>query len=219
MQREPILWAQHASSMRTRIARRWDQESQAMVPVIDEETGEPVIEKIPQRAHLGSSDYDKPELVKHVGWMLVLRHDGHEVFFKLTNAAAQENLNESYCHFMRAKARHFGWLNVGRCPLAAVAAGEVKREQLADRSVKGEPCPNSTSSRPCKHYIAERDARRDRNKKREAKRDAAFKPEAERMLEAQRQQTTEIVSGVGAVLADAIKGVLVAAPEAEPKKK
>jgi hypothetical protein len=205
---EPILWAHKVT--RAKPVLRLNPETGQREQVIDDETGEPVTERIPQIGHVG--DYENPVAMRRPGWVHVLKHDGHEVRVKLTNAAAQEDLNHSYANFMRAKIRHFGWVIVGTCPLVAVASGDIRKQHLAARSLLTErACERGSFGElnPCRHYLAERDARRARHGVLEARRNSSFKPEADRLIEAQAKQTTEIVTGVGGAIADALRGVLV----------
>lgn len=214
---EPILWTQHAKPLRSRPVRQFNPESGEVEFVINEDTGEPLLERIPQVGHDGG--YDDPKKFKRYGFVNLLRHDGHQVFAKLTNAAAQTDLNASYVHFMRAKHSYFGWFPVGQCPLSALAAGTIQKKHIAAKDIlKDRPCDRAACNefKPCKHYIAERDARRARHAKAEKKRIESFKDDSVKMLEAQQKQTTDIVEGIGDKFSEALRGFV--APADEKKK-
>lgn len=221
---EPIMWAQFAEAQRHgKPVRRPNPETGELEVVVDPETGEPVLEKFPQVGYVGALNQpnDEPARMRIRGWVRVLKHDGHEINQKLTNAAAQDNLNASYVHFMRAKARHYGWFPVGKCPLVALAAQEIQSSQIVAKDIlKDRACAAGTSNevRPCKHYLAERDARRARHAKNEAKRLKALRSDDEKAADVAAKQTVDIVTGVGDTIASAI-GTLAARLEPEKGKK
>ncbi len=211
---EPILWANKA--VRKIPVKQFNEASGQMEDVFDDETGARVFEKIPQRAHVGG-DYDNPIPSKHVTWLHMLRHDGHEVRVKLTNAAADLDTDASFARERRAKARYFGWLLVGVCPLTQVAAGDVQKGQLMAKEIRdARPCERGACSeaRPCAHYTAERQARRALQAKETSRLEKSNRSEAEKLISAQQEQTKEIVTGVAGELAKAIATIV---PE-RPKK-
>jgi hypothetical protein len=221
MAREPVLWCAAAKSQRTIPARRWNPETQQMESVIDIETGLPVIEKIPQRPHDGDSPPDKPTFANLRRWIHVLRHDGHVVRMPINMAAADVEGLDFVGRERRAKARHYGWIPVGMCPLALLAAGDLRPQQLAmlgvaepetierkARELRVEACDPRKCGEvsPCPHYLQEEKARKERQNRRQAKINAAFQSEADKLLKGQQQQTSEIVAGVSKVMAETFAG-------------
>jgi hypothetical protein len=203
---EPILWADAAKSQRRIPARRYNAAIGAMEDIFDDDTGERLYEKIPQRGHVGG-DYERPVLGKAT-WMHVLRHDGHVVRHKLTCAAADYDMSQLTSQERKAKARHFGWIPVGHCPIALVVSGEVKSGQLIAKDLRGitTPCVHGTygETKPCTHYLAEEAARKALQAKKQAASDKRMQPEAEKLIAAQQTQTKEIVAGIGDALAKVI---------------
>lgn len=200
---EPILWANHAK--RTQPAMQWNPDLRAFEPVIDPDTGEPRLEKIPQRAHDGDGDPFKPKSLTlvHATWIHYLRHDGHCVRVKLTNAAADLDVDQKIAKYHQAKARWFGWIPLSACPCALRVGGQISQAQLrSDDAKHGDPCPPGSHSetRPCPHLVAERAVRQAARKKIQAARDLTFQPEAEKLLRGQQQQTNEIVSALTEVV-------------------
>ncbi|HUR48207.1 MAG TPA: hypothetical protein VMY88_01570 [Acidimicrobiales bacterium] len=195
---EPILWAHKAEKLRKIPARRWNPEAGAMEEAFDDDTGQPVYEKIPQRGHV-AGDYDNPVPSPHARWLHVLRHDGHVVRVPLTCAAADLDGAQLTSQERRAKARHFGWIPVGSCPLAMVETGELKAGQLIAKAIRGqEMCKHGSygPNKPCPHYIAEEAARKELQKKATAKREKAHQSEADKLVAAQADQTKEIVGAI-----------------------
>jgi hypothetical protein len=219
MAREPVLWAHKADRHRTLIAKVFNPATGQLEPVIDPDTGLPVREKVPQRAHDGNStNYDNPPLARMQRWMHVLRHDGHVVRMVINMAAADIEGADFVGRERRAKALFFGWIPVGMCPFAMLASGQLRPQQVvmlgggdqaqiedAARAARARACDPRTcsESRPCEHYIAEERARKDRQKRKQAKTDAGFQSEADRLLKGQEQQTEKIVTGVSEAMAKA----------------
>jgi len=202
---EPILWAHAAESARKIPAKKFNPATGQVEQQFDPETGEPLFEKIPQRAHDGDSDYKKPALIRGVTWIEYLRHDGHVVRVKLTNGAAHLDTDTNYAKEKLAKARFFGWIRKGHCPLALVDMGEIKVNHIASESVRdGKRCAAGSfgEAKWCEHYIAEEAARKVRRQKAQAKRDLQTESAEQKLLRGQQEQTKEIVQG----LADALRG-------------
>ncbi len=208
---EPILWANKAAAMRRRVAKRWNPATEQMETLIDDETGEPMIEKVPQRGHPGDPmSYMRSDLqpLRMQRWWHVLKHCGNETRVVTTNAAAQADPDTKYKQFIHAKGNYFGWIPVGTCPVLMRITGDIRANQLAAESLKvgSEACAHGSFSedRPCPHYYAERDARIARHNRKQGKRDRQFAPDAEKALVAQKQQTTEIAQAVGAAVSTAM---------------
>lgn len=205
---EPILWAHKAEKLRKIPARRWNPEAGVMEEAFDEDTGQPVYEKIPQRGHV-AGDYDNPIASSQARWLHVLRHDGHVVRVPLTCAAADLDGAQLTAQERRAKARYFGWIPVGSCPLAMVETGEIKAGQLIAKIIRGQEMCKLGSygpAKPCPHYLAEEAARKDLQRRETVRREKSHQSEADKLIAAQSEQTKEIVSGVAGALADAIRG-------------
>jgi hypothetical protein len=221
---EPILWAHKAAATRTRVARRWNDATQKLEVVIDEDTGLPVRERIPQRAHEAASGYSDPRLSRHQRSLYVLQHDGTLIHIPLTMGAGDVDGLDHVGKYMRAKARHFGWLPVGQCPIRAVAAGTVQPHQLRDAELRASVADGTARAcqgqhneeRWCPHFVAEEKARKEANARVQAKRAAANQSEADKLIRAGQQQTKDIVSGVATALADAIRSTQ---PEPAPRSK
>ena len=198
---DPILWCYRGArgdANRRVPAKKFNPETRQMEDVFDEETGGRVFERVPQRPHV-AGDYDNPELAKRGDWLHVLRHDGHVVRMKLTNAAADRDLDAPGARERRAKARHLGWIPVGHCPLVLLISRELQKGQLAARHLLEEQAcqPGEYSeTKPCRHYLVEEAARRARNLKEQTKLARKHQSEAEKMIAAQREQTGEIVTAI-----------------------
>lgn len=218
---EPILWANKAGASRTKLVRKYDPETGKMEVVIDPVTEQPLREKIPQTAHRGGSDYDDPQLDKRIrAYLHVLTHAGNEVRMRINMGAADVEGADFYGRERTAKMRYFGWIRVGECPIAARVAGRLQKHQIVAKDLRDakDACEAGTCSedRPCRHYELERDARRARQAKAQAARDATMRTEAEKLIAAQKQQTTEIVTGVATAIGDALKSALQPQPPAPP---
>lgn len=215
---EPILWAHKAAATRTQVARKFNPESGQMEVVIDEDTGLPVREKVPQIGH-EDGDYDKPKTDTGIRrWMHVLRHDGHVVRAVVNMAAADTEGADFYGRVVRMKARALGWILVGRCPVAMRVSGQLRAHQIADLDVRKaeRACERSSEQQPCPHYLAEEAARKARHARTQERIAKAFKSDADKLIAAQKEATSDIVSGVANVLADAIKSVSQPQPAAPP---
>src|SRR5690242_13691251 len=209
----PILWAHHAKSQRE--VRR-------------NVGGKIVVEKIPQRGHVGNSDYDKPEIQRGQRWAHVVDHAGNAVRVPLTTGASlfiDAVEDQGYEKYQRAKFRGLGWYDVGRCPCAMLANGELQASHFASPEVAAsEACRPGTykESAPCPHSVAEMRARQAQQKIVQAEKDERFKPEAEKILAGQREQTKEIASSIADTMAGAVREIVKALPQAaapEPQEK
>lgn len=223
---EPILWAHRAQQTRTQLARRWNPTSQTMEVVVDDETGQPVRERVPQRAHDPAGGYDAPRLARMSRWLHVCTQQGNTVRVPISMAAADAEGTDHYGKMVRAKAQHLGWLPVGQCPLRLLAAGAVQRHQLVDPALReaasknAAPCSGQHGEeRPCPHYLAEETARKAAQARRQAKVDAAYKTDADKVIASNQQQTRDIVSGVAGALADALRAAQPEAPAPTPRSR
>ncbi len=186
MNREAIHW-----STTTNDSNRRERERVTMV------NGERRVERLPQRGHLG--DYDDKRPAPGQRSVKVLRDSGQEINMVVTSSAADLNPNTTFGMYQKAKAKHFGWLPLAMCPCALHLAGEMDAAHFADKSiVASKPCARGSFSEkePCAHLVAEKAARIKRHAAISARRDAGFKDSGEKMIEAQREQTTALVGAL-----------------------
>lgn len=211
---EPILWANKAKRMRVQVAKQYNPKTKELEVIVDDDTGEPVMEKIPQRGHVGERFMsENPKIRNSQRWVHWLKHCGNEARVPVTNAAAQIDPDTKFKQFITTKSKHFGWIPVGHCPIALIFAGGLRRNQLADKELKKaledekvSPCQHGSYGErmPCKHYIAEREARRLRKKKLQTKRDKQFQGDAEKAMEAQREAQREQTSAIAELVAKTV---------------
>jgi hypothetical protein len=215
---EPILWSHHAGKTRTQVARVWNADAGEWEVAIDEDTGLPIREKIPQSGH-EDGDYDKPNVDRNINRAIhFLRHDGHVTRNVINMAAADIEGVDFVGKVVRQKARFLGWIPVGRCPIAMRQSGALKKHQIACKDLRDaeKACESSSEKKPCPHYFQEEAARKTRQKATQAKKTAAMQTDADKMIAAQQAQTKDIVTGVAGVLADAIKSLKEQAPADPP---
>lgn len=149
--------------------------------------GELIIERIPQRGHIGTHDefvVDK----RGIRFLTVIRHDGHIVHSVLTNGAADLDDTASYGQYIRAKHRKLGWYGVGECPCALVAARSLSPDTMLHAPNRtSDPCDPGTYShdKPCPHSKAELAARQSRQAKLMAAKEAAYVDPSKAILEGQ----------------------------------
>jgi hypothetical protein len=208
-----ILWTQHAKVQRE--VRR-------------QVGGKIVVEKIPQRGHAGGSDYDKPTIQAGQRWAHVVDHAGNAVRVPLTTGASlfvddgEEQGN--YARIQRMKFRALGWYPVGSCPCALLLSGEMRTSHFADQDVAAQaPCkPKTYSERePCPHAVAEQKARQKQQHALMLEKAEKFKPEVEKILAGQREQTKEIAAAITESMGSTVKSILEAtrAAPADPPEK
>lgn len=201
---EPILWVNKAQRSAT--------------VVVD---GEQRTERIPQRGHTGSSDYDRPELARFKRWERYIKACGTDARVPLTNAAAHLQHDDGYGKMIHRKGRALGWIPRGNCPCTMLLAGELLPKHIVDKSLlTQQPCAPRTYNveEPCPHLLAEQKARQAAHTERERKRAISLKSEVEKLLEGQKEQTKEIVGAVATGMKEAIEAVMAAAPQ-QPKGK
>jgi hypothetical protein len=192
MNREAIFWTTTTPGYN-------DSDRQRMVVVDDVVRGKPVkkraVEKFPQRGHLG--DYEDRRTAPGERWMLVVRHDGHEVRAVLTNAAAHMDSATGYGRYVRGKARALGWFDPGQCPCALLLTRELDADQVVSEEVRnGTPCAPNTYNRTnrCPHSIAEKNARMEVTRAITEDREEAMKSKEDKVLEALKEQTEALTA-------------------------
>ena len=217
MEREPIFWTttQPGYNDRDRMRTR-----------VDEETGELVVERFPQRGHDGDYDDHKPA-ERGLRYVNMVRHEGHIVPVVLTNAAAHLDHTDSFGRYQIATARNHGWFCLDECPRALVATGTISERSIVDKSQHGEaPCDPGTYSadRMCRHAQAELKARRARNVKLEANREQAHKNDTQKLIDAHRGDNQALIdaliaqgSDTKALLEQLTKALLKAEAKIETK--
>lgn len=197
MSSTPTLWAEQNKTPGRKIrAKEWDRKQGAWVDVVDAR-GNPVYERAPAVGVIGDpSTGMRPWAGGRNRTVRFLRHDGHITTVTLTGAAAAVPDDQSYAESTRAKADHFGWVEFGHCPVEDAITrprfGVLKLASSANRSDadanrrcshwwRGGPIGNST---PCKHWLAEIDARRAAHVAQDATYAEAMKTGADRQADA-----------------------------------
>lgn len=188
MNREPIFWTTTTPGYNAS-----DRERRVWVDDVlpnGKKIRKQATEKFPQRGHLG--DYETRFQAPGERWMLVVRHDGHEVRAVLTNGAAHMDSATGYGQYVRAKARALGWYDPRQCPCALLATGGLQPEHIVSEEVKAaEPCrPGAYDPKKerCPHSIAEKAARMAATKEIQDQREIAFKTKEDKLLEVMREQ-------------------------------
>lgn len=182
MNREPIFW--------TTTTPGFNDSDRARTIMVE---GKRRTEKFPQRGHVG--DYDDRKIAPGDRWMLVVRHDGHEVRAVLTNGAAHMDTATAYAQYVRVKGHRLGWYNPGQCPCALIATKELSKDAVVSDEVRnGTPCPPSSYSlkNRCPHSSAEQAARQAVHKAVQDERELAFKSKEDKILDAMREQTAAL---------------------------
>lgn len=154
-------------------------------------------EKFPQRGHAG--DYEDRRAANGVRSILMVRADGNEAHIVLTNAAAHLDPTTPYGQYVMMKARHEGWFAVAQCPAALISTGDLREDTVLVESIlKAQPCQRGTysSAEPCPHAIAERDARRAKQKSISDSKELASKSSGQITAEAQANMAEVVARAV-----------------------
>lgn len=223
--REPVCWANVAESTRTRVAFVW-KDGQRVAHT--DEHGRPITERVPQGAQYGTpiGGLQPAPVRSHVK---VLRPEGWLADIRVSQGAAHDPValgDRSYESYMLDhKGRGEGWIQMGQCPAAlAISTDSLGRAMLpvdkivardvvlGKEGVPAVPClPHTVGVRnpPCKHFIAEQEARLKINKAFRPKLEAAFKSDEAKLAEVQNQalthamgRMTEVADNMAAVLAE-----------------
>lgn len=169
----PIMWADQNSKFR-RPARRWNAATGELEPVLDD-LGRPAFERVPQTGKVGVvrqvEDIKAARAMSEPRSVKFLRDDGNEIDAPIRSAAAaghgDQGSDNSFARYVLAKAKFYGWIQVGSCPADLVARRERTLLQMTSRPLralieKGEACKShevGANKPPCRHYILEREAR------------------------------------------------------------
>jgi len=204
--REPIFWT--AVGMPS--YNKGDRE------VASFKNGRRVVEKVPQRAHIGAYD-DRRQNTNYERWQLVVRHDGHTVRQVLTTAAAHTDANTTYAQNQRNKAMALGWFKLHQCPLALVRTGQMSADKIAatDMLKPTETACSGAQKEPCVHALAEIAARQLIRQEESAVQARAYRGPMEKMMEANRANVEATVKGLTEALTAA--STVSAAPSAKGK--
>lgn len=234
--KEPVCWANEAPNTRQRHAFKWEKGEDGQWRRVQSRNaqGEALMERIPQGAQFGTpiAGLTPAPIRSHVR---VLRHDGVIADVRINQGAAHDSAmygDTSYEHYMMGlKGRKLGWIRMGQCP-AAMALTSDERGPLLPRSaiaagdvvLDGKPCPAEHVGRnnpPCRHFIAEQEARMKRAKA-QGERDAAiFKSDEAKLLEGQQKIANEQTAAIGTAIGTMTKAVeaLAARETAKDAKK
>jgi hypothetical protein len=161
MANEPVMWVRSQHKGAFRRPRVWDEKKQRYVQPVDE-FDRPLIERVPAKGYVGN-DLANMRPMPGNRSVTFLRADGNIVDVPLTTGASLPVRENEYRSDRLRKARYFGWLPVGCCPLREVVKGLSKQHLLAREAREGEPCPDHElggENPPCPHYLAELKARR-----------------------------------------------------------
>lgn len=195
----PILWTDRDYLNRARRpAKRWNADGK-LEPVTDD-LGRPAFERVPQTGRVGVvrqvEDIASTKPMQEVRSVKMLRDDGHEVHCPIRSAAAaghgEKGSDNSMSRYVFAKAKHNGWIPEGACPVDLVLRRERSHLQLYSQEVRKaverrDACaPHEVGAKnpPCRHYVAERDARGARRLKEHEAQEARNKSAAERTTDA-----------------------------------
>ncbi|MCX5741875.1 MAG: hypothetical protein NT062_05160, partial [Proteobacteria bacterium] len=143
--------------------------------------GDLVVERLPSLCHdqIGSDDFHANARTRYV---TIVRDNGCTVPLVLTCASSDLDTSQGFAQYQRAKARHYGWFPLAACPLELVTGTvgvppTLRADQLAI-STDDVACAAGTYSEdaPCRHAVAEIQARRTRwNRIQQAREDEANK--------------------------------------------
>ena len=139
-----------------------------------------------------------------VRWRLMLDSYGNDCRVPLTTAAALVRPRGKYSDDKYDAMLRKGWFPYGKCPLASVAAGELSEDHLHEAIHGKRACDAKSTSDyldadkglpgPCKHALAEKAVRQKANHAKDRKQALAYKPEAQKLLEQNARDQSEIMS-------------------------
>lgn len=207
---EPVCWANEAPNTRQRHAFKWakGEDGQFRRVQSTNDRGEPLMERIPQGAQYGTpiGGLKPAPIQSHVR---VLRHDGTIADVRVNQGAAHDPAatgDTSYQHYMLGlKGRKLGWIRVGQCPAAMALSSDERGPLLRSGAIgvgnwtaiaapdvvnDGRPCPAEMVGRhnpPCRHFVAEQEARLARAKAQSRVDAEIFKTDEAKLLEGQQK--------------------------------
>lgn len=227
--REAVCWINVADGTRSRVAFVWKDGQR--VPNRDEH-GRMITERVPQGAQYGTplgglTSAPVRSSVK------VMRWEGWLSDVRVNQAAAHDATgmgDTSYENYMIGhKGRGEGWVQMGQCPAAlALSTDQVGRPLLPQDKIAapevvldGKPClPQMVGVRnpPCRHFVAEQEARLKLNGHLRPKLEAAYRSDEAKLAEAQNASLTGAITKMSEV-AENIAAVLVESRTAPTKEK
>lgn len=184
--KEPVYWGTQKKQGERVRAKRWNEKTKSWILAVDDR-GQPLYEKVPQVGYVGPLNNARP--MRSVRAIRYLRADGHITHVCVTNAAAHvHGADDSYLRDRRAKAKHFGWIEVGTCPVVEVLSRRLNAVDLiSDVARNGKPCgvdEVGPDSPPCQHFLAEERARKQVRADENRKANEADKSESMKQTEA-----------------------------------
>ena len=162
----PICWAEIANDPKQRIFAAFKWENGVRVQSKDPNTGAPLYDRRPLRAHYGNNLTGVRD-AGIVSTEMYLRHDGIVTNVKINNSPAHHvDGDDRYQRNITRKARHFGWIKVGECPALQVSLGAIEPHRILAESARVKPCSHEVLGKhnpPCPHFLAEYEARSKRS--------------------------------------------------------
>lgn len=213
MSTEAVMWAKRGPVIQRR-ARVWDASQNQWINPVDE-LGRPVMERVPATGKVGlvrvAADIETLKPQRERRFISYLHADGNVCNDPIRSAAAsQPGTDTSMEVYLRQKARALGWIEVGTCPVDEVIRRVVTLQAIASPDVrtaaeKRDPCrvgdfgPNKP---PCKHFLAEEAARKERRRKETDNRETKMKSGAEVQAEKQTEAMLNLADSLRAGAAD-----------------
>lgn len=193
----PICWAEIATQPTNRIFHAFKWEDGKRVQSRDTLTGAPLFDRRPLRAHLGNNltgvrDANVASTVKF------LRGDGIIADIKVNNGPGHVvDGDDRYQRNVMRKHRHFGGVVVGECPALLVALGMIPPHTVLAADARTAPCSHETlgpRNAPCRHFVAEHNARKAKALENHGKLLESFKSAEAKLVEAQAKAAQDSVA-------------------------
>lgn len=213
MSTEAVLWAKRGPVIQRR-ARVWDPVQNQWINPVDE-LGRPVMERVPATGKVGlvrvAADIDTLKAQRERRYISYLHADGNICNDPIrSSAASQPGTDNSMEVYVRQKGRALGWIEVGACPVDEVIRRVIAPQAIAAPEVraavdKREPCrlgDFGPGKPPCKHFIAEEAARKERRRKETEAREMKMKSGAEVQAEKQTEAMLNLADSLRAGAAD-----------------
>lgn len=210
---EATMWAKRGA-IPLRKARVWNAASKEWETPVDDE-GRPLMERVPQSGKVGLvrqvADIDGLRPMRERRFIAFLHADGNVCNDVIRGAAASEpGSDRSFEAYVRAKAKHHGWIEQGACPVDEamrrnIFSGALVAKENKDALAKKQSCPVSelgAGRPPCAHFIAEEVARKARRSADSERREEAHRSAADRQTDA----LVDLVSNLNRTTAPAKPG-------------
>lgn len=222
----PICWAEIANKPENRVFRAFKWENGRRVPSNDPNTGAPLFDRRPLKAHYGNNMTGVRE-APVTSVIKFLRHDGILVDTKINNSPAHiVDGDDRYQRGIMRKARHFGWIAMGECPAMLVASGAIPAHRVLATSARTGQCSHDHigfRNPPCPHFLAEYEARTGKSREDYLALLENFKSSEAKQIEAQAKASLASVEKHDKVLSElaaaqaTIATLLAAQAQAAPK--